>query len=42
MVEDGKQRAQTIPDAAVGRDVVAVIVPRAGRAMVAEVDGDKL
>jgi hypothetical protein len=41
MIEHGKQRSQAVPDAAVGRDVVAVIVPGATRAVIAEVNGDK-
>src|SRR5205085_1171444 len=39
MIEDGQQRAQTVPDAAVRRDIIAIVVPSAGGGVVAEVDG---
>src|SRR5205823_13789354 len=41
MIEYWQQRAQSVPNAAVGRDVVAVRVPGAGRGMVAQVYGYK-
>ena len=41
MVEYRQQRAQPVPDASVGRDIVAMRVPGAGSGMIAEVDGDE-
>ena len=39
--EQRQQRTQAARDAAVGRDVVAVVVPRAGRAVITEIERDK-
>src|SRR5258708_3561091 len=41
MIEDRQQRTHPIPNAAIRRDVISVIVPCAGSGMVAQVDGDE-